>query len=570
MSYMKYEVREKISEMERVVLKKYSDILSNLLHSRGLKTEEEADKFLNPVYEDNHDPLLLADIDVATDRVLKAIKDNERICIYSDYDADGIPGNVALSHFFKKIGYENFFSYIPHRNREGFGLNNGAIDKIVDENAAVMITIDCGIADTDQIQYAIEKGIDVIVTDHHEVNGRELKAFATIDPKREDCKYPDKNICGAGVIFKFVQALIKKGDFDIKDGWEKWLLDMVGISTLSDMIPLVGENRIFAYYGLKVMHKSPRKGFRKLVSRNRLKQEDINEDDVGFTISPRINAASRMDDPEAAYRMLLTDDEVEADTVVKHLDKLNNERKGHVAAMIKEIKKMVEDEEEEGETIVHGNPNWKPSLLGLAASNLVDTYHKPVFLWGRGEGEDLKGSCRSNGNVNLVEMMNEVSDEVISTFGGHEMAGGFVVLDDGIHTLRKELEAAYKETKHSDDGKKIIIDDVISLSEVSWSLFNEINKLAPFGVGNVKPVFLFKNITIDDVIYFGAGSAHMKLIFKGPNSKPLTAIKFFVGDDNKFSKLEKGSKIDLAANMEKSNFGYYPELRLRVIDLDIV
>lgn len=567
---MKYEIRNEIANSDRESLRKYSDIVAHLLYHRGLKNESEAEKFLHPDYNDSFDPMLLAGISEGSDRILKAIKDNERICVYSDYDADGIPGAVVLSDFLKKIGFENFFSYIPHRNREGFGLNIGAIDKIKENKADVIITIDCGISDVKQVSYATESGIDVIITDHHEPNGHELNALAVIDPKRPDCLYPDKNICGAGVIFKFVQALIQKGDFDIPDGWEKWLLDMVGISTISDMVPLIGENRIFAYYGLMVMHKSQRKGLQKLVNKNRLKQADITEDDVGFTIAPRINAASRMDEPEMAYRMLFTDDDEEADSLVKHLDKINNERKGYVAAMVKEIKKMIEEDGEEREIVVHGNPNWKPSLLGLAASSIVETYHKPVFLWGRGEGDDLKGSCRSNGNVNLVEMMSAVEDGIISGFGGHEMAGGFVVLDDGVHSLRQALEEAYKKTKHSDDEKSVIVDYVLSLKDISWNLFNDIHQLSPFGIGNLKPAFLLKNILIDDVILFGATGAHLKLIFKVNEKKDITAIKFFSGDDPNFSKLEKGMSVNLIANLEKSTFGYYPELRLRIIDLEIV
>ena len=564
---MHYEIRSKISSECRQKLNKYSDVLAQLLYTRGFKTNEEAEEFLNLNYDDgSNDPMLLKDIDIAVDRIIKAITGDEKICIFSDYDADGIPGAVILSDFFKKIGFANFFVYIPHRNREGFGLNNGAIDKITEKGVKLIITIDCGISNVEQIQKAKDLGVDVIITDHHDPNGHEPSAIAVVNPKQKACQYPDENLCGAGVVFKLVQALISRGNFDIHEGWEKWLLDMVGIATLSDMVPLVGENRVLAKYGILVMKKSPRKGFCRLLKECRVSQANIAEDDVGFSISPRINAASRMDEPEVAYRMLCTDDDVDAERTVKHLHKLNNERKGKVATIVKEIKKEV-DKDNPSPIVVKGNPNWQPSLLGLVASSIVDDYKKPVFLWGRGDGHDLKGSCRSDGTVNLVEIMSNVKMGVISEFGGHKMAGGFIVLDNAVHTLQTELEEAYDKSVNDSDAIEVVIDDRLSIADVSWNLFNDIQKLAPFGVGNEKPVFLFEKVIIHSVSKFGKGGLHTKLLIEKGDRKLIPAIKFFTGDNEKFSFLKDGQIIDLVASLEKSNFGRYPELRLKVIDV---
>ncbi|HMP67369.1 MAG TPA: single-stranded-DNA-specific exonuclease RecJ [Candidatus Paceibacterota bacterium] len=617
---MSYQIRPQINSTDRQKLNKYSDIVAHLLYYRGLTDNESAEKFINCDYDFFEspesgicDPFKLKDIDVTIKRIMDAISAGEKICIYSDYDADGIPGAVILSDFFRKINFLNFFVYIPHRNKEGFGLNTSAIEKISEQGANLIITIDCGISDVEPIRFATELGIDVIVTDHHNPNGHISTAIAVINPHQPGCQYPDKNICGSGVIFKVVQALIRRGQEKIdsgtssdeaflsrykdswpKDGWEKWLLDMVGIATLSDMVPLIGENRIFAKYGLTVMRKSPRKGFCRLLRECKVDQSKIVEDDVGFSIAPRINAASRMDEPEMAYKMLFTDDDTEADFTVKHLHKINDERKGKVSAMVKEIKKFLGENSASASLpiVVKGNPNWQPSLLGLAASSIVEATGKPVFLWGRGDGHDFKGSCRSNGMVNLVEMMNAVKSGIIGEFGGHKMAGGFVVLEKGIFDLEPELEKAYQKTLNGEPAIEIIIDSKLLISDINYSFYKDLEKLAPFGTGNEKPIFLFENISVHTVEKFGKNKEHLKLIFKkndnsvvrhndvarhnrggnGTGGSPkdagtISAIKFFSADDENLGKIVAGSTINLVANVESSTFGRYPELRLRILEI---
>ncbi len=570
---MDYKISPTISTENRQKLNKYSDVLAQILWNRGFGSNEEAEAFISVDYDKGiHDPFDLKDIGIAIERILRAISDGEKICIYSDYDADGIPGAVILSDFFRKIGFKNFFVYIPHRNKEGFGLNKKAIEKIAEQGTKLIITIDCGISDVEPIDFATEKNIDVIVTDHHDPNDHKSKAIAVINPKQKGCNYKEKNLCGAGVIFKVVQALIKKGNSNINGvsinpGWEKWLLDMVGIATLSDMVPLVGENRIFAKYGLAVMRKSPRKGFVRLLRECKVDQTKIVEDDVGFSISPRINAASRMDEPETAYRMLFTDSDAEADETVKHLHKINAERKSTVAVMVKEIKKDLGKKHDKS-IVVKGSPDWSPSLLGLAANSIVEAYKKPVFLWGRGCGENLKGSCRSDGTIDLVKMMNAVPPGFIGEFGGHEMAGGFIVYDDGVYTLSEELEKAYKKAKNNFEKVSKKVDAELILDDVNWNLFNDLQKLSPFGVGNEKPVFLFKNLTIEKAENFGKEKNHLKLSFRKSDGRLITAIKFFASENEYLSKIISGQKINLVANLEKSDFGRYPELRLRIVEVE--
>lgn len=564
-------VKPEISKNTSENLKEYSEFFRHLLFHRGINTSELAKEFLNPDYDKHiHDPFLMKDMEKAVDRVISAIKNDEKIVIFSDYDADGIPGAVVLHDFFKKIDFKNFENYIPHRHDEGFGLNHDAIDEFAKSKTKLIITVDCGIADADEVDRANSHGIDVIITDHHLPNGKIPKAFAILDSKQADCQYPDKNLCGAGVAFKLVQAILKKNRFGLKEGAEKWFLDMVGLATLSDMVPLLGENRAFAHYGLKVLRKSPRIGLKKLLSKMKVSQKDLTEDDIGFMIAPRINAASRMGVPDEAFNLLIAENETDADILSDHLNNINNERKGVVAAMVKEMKHVVAKRREEfpeRKVIVIGNPKWKPALLGLAANSLMEEYSVPVFAWGR-EGSDLlKGSCRSPGNVDLLELM-KTTEEVFSDFGGHKLSGGFTLVQEKIHLLDEFLEKAFEKVKNGNDvTEEIIADRILFLDDVNWNIYRDLEKLAPFGIGNEKPVFLFKNVKLHEVKSFGKEKNHLELVLKNGGEQKISAIGFFSHPESWGRKLETGSSIDLLATIEKSVFKNYPELRLRIVDI---
>ncbi len=571
----KYSVRKEIPERAGESLKAYPEILRKLLFYRGIERSDEAEKFLNPDYvRDIHDPFLMKDMGKATERILKAIDGNEKIIIYSDYDADGIPGAVVLHDLFKKIGFNNFENYIPHRHEEGFGLNMEAVEEFGKSGAKLLITIDCGIADVKEVERLNELEIDVIITDHHELGGAIPPAYAILNSKQSGCSYPEKMLCGAGVVFKLVQALIAKKNLDwqLKEGMEKWFLDMVGLATLSDMVPLVGENRVFAYYGLKVLRKSPRIGLMELLRKVKIDQKQIVEDDIGFTISPRINATSRMGAPIDAFRLLSTSDEILADELSSHLNKINDERKGLVASMVKEMKHTLsarEDGAEKKEAIVMGNPKWRPSLLGLAANTLMQENFCPVFLWGR-EGENiLKGSCRSPGNISLINLMKSLPEGILRDYGGHSLSGGFSVSHEKIHLLEEEIISALKKNKidSSEFSQEIFIDKKMSIDDVNWETYKAIGKLAPFGASNPKPLFLFEKIKIAGVKNFGKEKNHLEISFRKEDGKNISAIGFFMKDDEWDIELKEGEKINLVATMEKSMFRGFPELRLRIMDI---
>ena len=567
---MKYQLRSKID----------GNIIDNLLFYRGMKTLEEKEKFLNPDYEKHiHNPFLLKDAEKSAKRIIKAIENNEKIVIYSDYDADGIPAGVILHDLFKKIGFNNFINYIPHRHDEGFGLNNDAIEQFANDKVDLIITLDCGIGDIEAVKLAKQKEIDVIITDHHEPHTELPPAFAIVDHKQKDCNYPEKILCGSGIAFKLVQAILQIKRFEMKEGQEKWFLDMVGIATLSDMVPLIGENRVFASYGLKVLRKSPRKGLMRLFDHLRMNQRYITEDDIGFMIAPRINAASRMGVPMDAFLLLSTDNDDEAHKYVEHLDHINNERKGTVASLVKEVKKIINERHSVDlkPVIVMGNPDWRPSLLGLVANVCAEEYDKPTFLWGRDGDGVIKGSCRSGGTVSVVDIMHKVPSGVILQYGGHFASGGFSIADEAIHHLEEHLNSAYDllVKDNEKDGVEIepeYIDIELTLDDINWNFYEKIEKLAPFGIGNKKPVFIFNNIKIIGIKEFGKnGNKHLELSFKKVDGQIVKAIGFFMSNEQFKTKEKENIKvndsINLIATMEKSMFGGRIELRLRIVDI---
>lgn len=568
----------------------HDELLEILLKNRGIK-KEDWESFLNPSYEDHlNDPFLLKGMETAVVRFFEAISNKEKIMIYSDYDADGIPAAVILHDFLKKINYENFSVYIPHRHDEGYGLHADAIEEFVKDKANLLITLDLGITANDEIAQAKVGGIDTIVIDHHLPQESLPSAYAIIDPKveldenlnRNQNKIPtsteNKNssamLCGAGLAYKFIQATISKyGEYwDIKDGWEKWLLDMAGVATIADQVPLLEENRTLAYYGLKVLKKTKREGLKELFIKSGVSISNITEEDISFTLAPRINVASRMANPMLAFDLLSTDDSVKAKTLAGLLDKINTDRKYTVAQIMKEVKsvlnKRLENEDFINQPfIVIGNPKWHVGVLGLIASKITEEYKKTVFVWG-GEEDMIRGSCRSYGEINLVEIMSRLPEGALSLFGGHKGAGGFSADREEIVLLEERLKPIFEGVGDIKDQDDFIIDAKISIDDINEDNYKVIEKMAPFGMGNPKPIFMLENIEIFEVKEFGKEKNHLELSFKNSKGKTIKAISFFkTRNDYEGIELASGNKICLIANFEKNNFAGREELRMRIVDI---
>ena len=549
-----------------IPMQQYSEILRELLEKRGITDEVEAERFLNPDYErDLGDPYLIPDMEKACERLYKAIKEEEKIMIFADYDADGITGAVVFKDFFKRVGFSNYRVYIPDRNAEGYGLNHEAIHTFAEDGVNLLITVDLGIKAKDEVDVAIGHGIDVIITDHHSLPDELPKALAVLHPALGD--YPHKNLCGSATAFKFVQAFLRKygTEFEVKEGMEKWMLDMVGMATFADMVPLIGENRALAHYGLKVLRRSPRVGLHKLLAKLRLKQSLLSEDDLSFMIVPKINAASRMDSPMLAYEFLATEDEVEGDRLAEHLSEINKNRKVLVAGIMKQVKKTLVKREER-EVVVIGNPAWRPGVLGLVAGKIVSEYQKPAFVWGKDENELIKGSCRGEGSVSMVSLM-ESTSEYFLDFGGHKDAGGFTASSEKIHFLEEALSEAFRGSDMI-SGDSASFDMRLSLSQVNMSTWKEIDKLAPFGTGNPKPIFLFEGVRVEKMKLFGKNNSkeHMEIIFSQDGAQK-KGIAFFSGPESFQTQVEEGKTLNLLASFDLSYFAGRQELRLRIVDI---
>jgi single-stranded-DNA-specific exonuclease len=601
------------------------ELLQELLIKRGYNTPELQDRFLNPKYDfHTYDPFLLSDMQIGIERIFTAMLNDEKICVYSDYDADGIPGAVVMHDFFKKIGYKNVMFYIPHRHTEGYGLHLDALDKIAAEGATLMITVDLGITAHKEVIYAKELGIEVIVTDHHEPLETVPEAYAIINPKipvvfspsfrgsgevraegvqeiqyssvlrtaplqeeQELHYYPDTMICGCATAFKLVQGMLKvlRKEKDISIdiakifekvsvpiiGWEKWLLDMVGIATLSDMVPLINENRVLATYGLQVLRKTKRPGLIAMYQNMRMYQANLTGDDIVFSITPRLNAASRMAHPEIAFQLLTTDSFQTATEITKQLSKLNDERKLEVARAVKQVHKKLTGRDDLPNVLVVGDPEWSPGVLGLIASKIVEEYDRSAFVWCI-EGDSVKGSCRARNGDHVVDLMNEVSDQ-FTQYGGHEGAGGFAMVKENIHFLEDLLNKAGEKIFTHHDGTELIRENVmhdvvISISDITRDLHKALTILSPFGLGNRSPVFLLSRVKPIVIQSFGKGKEHLEMTFQNGYGT-VRAIQFFTKPERYKLDPENPCEIDIYGHVEYSVFMGKGELRMRILDIKI-
>ena len=548
-------------------LASFSPHLQQLLYNRGVTTAATAKTFLEPSYDNHlHDPFLLPDIEVAVSRLRQAIDQQETIVIFSDYDCDGIPGAVVLHDCLQAIGHQNFVNVIPHRHYDGFGLSEANVAELVTQHAPqLIITIDCGTSNVAAVAAATAAGVDMIITDHHEPGESLPAALAVVNPKVGDT-YPFPHLCGAAVVYKLCQALLQRGSYNVPVGTEKWWLDMVGIATVADMVPLVGENRVLAHYGLLVLRKSRRPGLQHLLRKQRTDQRTLTEDDIGFTIGPRINAASRMDAPEDAFNLLATTDEGEAGASVTHLEQLNTKRKTAVATMTRELHQRIKLTTELPPVLVFGNPEWRPSLVGLAANKLAEEHDRPVFLWGRDGNQACKGSCRSNGTVSVVRLMEAIAERFVE-YGGHHFSGGFTVVDEYIHTFGAALVDAHEAL-----GNAAIVpathtvDAVITLDMIDRAFINTQQQCAPFGIDNPKPLYLFEQVVPQAVERFGKQQEHTKLRFT-TNGLAREAIAFFTTPERFSVVPQAGVPSNTLAHVEESYFMNRPQVRLRIVDI---
>lgn len=547
-------------------------IIDFLLEKRGILTPEAKGAFLNPKYDSLSDPFSMHDMQKAVDSIKQAISENKKIAIYSDYDADGIPGAVVLFEYFKFIGYSNITIYIPHRHDEGYGVHKEALKKLREEGAELVITVDVGITAVAEIEYGKSLGLEIIVTDHHEPLP-EIPNCLLVHPKLGDT-YNDPMICGCATAFQLVRALSDKSEEAIK--FEKWLLDLVGISTIGDMVPLVNENRILSYFGMTVLRKTKRLGLRALYEELKINPSELTETDLGFSIIPRLNAAGRMKHPKHAFDLLVADTQEIARACAAELSELNTKRKNEVTSMVKKANKIAK-KLLDTPVLVVGELDWNVGVVGIVAGKLVEEFNKPTFVWTGYEGEFLKGSCRGNGTVSVVDMMQSCA-ELFSYFGGHAEAGGFTLPKKNIQELEKRLcefmshvvstssttgDQLVPELVEGSDNFKNQFDLELQLSDITFDLYNDLEKLAPYGVGNPRPQFLFRNISVSDKKFLGQGEKHLKFML----DKKVEMVDFNISESSVLRTLEIGDTIDIVGCIEMNNFLGRKSLRLKPIEV---
>jgi single-stranded-DNA-specific exonuclease len=578
-------------------------ITKTLLEKRGITNPAEVEEFLTPSYEKHiGDPFQIYGMEKAVNRITDAMRNGEKTAIYSDYDCDGVPGGVLLRTFFDDIGYP-VEMYIPHRHNEGYGVHKHAIDALKKKGVTLIITVDSGITNIEEVEYAKGVGVDFIITDHHlpitkeniesrdasteesqqlKTNNQKLSqvvpdAVAVLNSKQDACTYWDDMLCGCAVAWKLACAVLMRAKNDISlggvhatvkelpEGYEKWLLDLVGISTIADMVPLRKENRALAHFGLKVLRKTKRHGLNHIFNEQRMRKDVLTEEDIAFTIAPRVNAASRMGDPMQAHMMLYEKDRESAEGYAFELEELNTQRKSEVKDIVSTI--SFDHDVYKDDVVVVGDVSWGPGVLGLIAQKIIDETGKPVFVWGSGENkEELKGSCRSLGDVSVVDMMAHVGHEVLLGWGGHEGAGGFSLLPSHVESLRKALNESYHHVERRNIAQQAQEPDMmLTLEEVNDVTYNALSALAPFGEGNPKPLFSFDGVEAFATKWFGKKGEHFEVVYGTKDGKKIKAIQFFAPKDleDKMSRPHT-----LHAHIEKSYFGGKVELRLRVAGVE--
>lgn len=568
----------------------YSSLVARLLYARGLRTQKEIDEFFNSNYEEDiHNPFLLKGVKKAVKRILRAIEKKEKILIYGDFDADGVCSTAILYLTLKHLGVEKPEIYIPDREKENHGLNKKAIEKIAKDGVNLIITVDCGSTDLKETDLANSLGIDVIITDHHELRDELPKAVAIINSLQKGDKYPFKKLSGAGITYKLACALLssdKKQSKNVeKESYKKWLLDLTAVATVSDMMPIVGENRTLVKYGLGVLAQTKWHGLQELMKASQIDPlitkpslngeaplTNLNTRTIGFILGPRLNAASRMDHANSALRLLITENKREARELAEQISQNNSARQNLTVKIAKEVEKRILEREKSGKSsklIFEGSMEWPVGLVGLIAGKIADKYCRPAFIYHQ-KGDLISVSCRSASLIDLIDVI-EKGSNFLDDYGGHKGAAGFRMKKKN---LKKAKDFFGKIVEKKLKGKKLVssleVDVELSLNEMNWQTYDEIQKFAPFGRGNLEPRFIARGMEIGEIRTVGNSDKHLKLNLVMFNNEQKTAKNFKAiafGMGERGEHLKKGDLVDVVFEFIINEWNGHRELELKVVDL---
>lgn len=560
-----------------------SDIILQLLWQRNLDTTEKIEEFLHPAWSSHvHDPFIFRDMAKAVARIYDVKKNNETIGIFADYDSDGVCGGAVLALTFRAIGVP-YLTYIPHRELEGYGLKNAAIDFFKTEKVRLVITCDCGIANREQIAYAADQGIDVIVTDHHTAP-KDLpdRAFALLHPHLPNEPYPFKDLSGGGVAFKFAQGILRRFDGELsydgasitKDGFEKWLLDLVAIAAVADMVPLLGESRTLVKHGLIVLNKNRRLGLQKLFSIAKITPGKLDTRSIGFQIAPRINAAGRMNHANNAFKLLMSMDPLEAEGFATELQLNNVARQKLTEKITKEVFALIEEQKLSDLPVIYAlNPDWPLGLLGLVAGKVADQFNRPTILFTEKEGRPA-ASARSVPSFNLILGL-QAHAKYFDHFGGHPAAAGLTLKSKDVFEEFKQKfsEYAKKMLKGTDLTPVLHIDKEVDLADINWDLYETLEKFEPFGMKNPVPRYAARKLKVVEVKAMGQTGNHLRVLVKHNNEMIRKMIGFFFGDPERHNGTEwlkeliPGKEIDMAFEVGVNEWNGNRDLELKIIDI---
>jgi len=538
--------------------------IANLMAQRGITTQSQAEEFFNPSLKSLHDPFLMKDMNKAVDRISTAISRNEKILVYGDYDVDGTT-SVALIFSFLRERHNSLDYYIPDRYNEGYGLSLQGIDYASAGNCRLIIALDCGIKAADRVRYARSKGIDVIICDHHLPGAEIPDATAVLDPKQPGCDYPYKELSGCGVGFKLMQAYSRVHNIP----FEKIVpyLDLVAVSIGSDIVPMTGENRVLAYYGLKQLNESPRLGFLKIIEKAKIRMP-LAIEDVVFRIGPRINAAGRMESGSKAVELLVSLDSQEAVTICDAIDRSNDSRRKKDSEITYEARRMVSEDTRmnNARTTVLYRQGWHKGVIGIVASRLIETYYRPTVILTESKDGFVTGSARSVPGYDLYQAIESCSD-LLESFGGHMFAAGLTLRQENLQQFRDRFEKFVSETIREEHlVPSIKIDGEVALEDITMRFYKDLERFQPFGPDNMAPVFVSRRVKTLACLPVGTNGMHLKLTFARPNAEPIDAIAFGQADMIELFR-ESGGVVDIAYSVEINEFRGRTSIQLNIKDI---
>jgi single-stranded-DNA-specific exonuclease len=538
--------------------------VANLMAQRGITTTGQAEEFFNPTLGSLHDPFLMKDMNRAVDRISTAISRNEKILVYGDYDVDGTTA-VAMLYSFLRERHSNLDYYIPDRYHEGYGLSSRGIDYAAGNNCRLIIALDCGIKAVDKVKYARSKGIDIIICDHHLPGDGIPEATAVLDPKQPGCSYPYKELSGCGVGFKLMQAICRVQNIP----FEKIIpyLDLVAVSIGSDIVPMTGENRVLAYYGLKQLNESPRLGFQKIIEKARIRKP-LAIEDVVFRIGPRINAAGRMESGSKAVELLISQIPQEALTICDAIDRSNDDRRKKDSEITTEARRMVSDDNKMGNarTTVLFHHGWHKGVIGIVASRLIETYYRPTVILTESKDGFATGSARSVPGYDLYQAIESCSD-LLESFGGHMFAAGLTLKQENLQEFRVRFEKFVSETIREEHlVPSVNIDEEIPLEDVNMELYRNLERFQPFGPDNTAPVFISRRVKALECQPVGTNGMHLKLTFFRQTGEPIGAIAFGQADMIETFR-DSGGIVDIAYSVELNEFRGRTTVQLNIKDI---